>query len=208
MDTAVLRDGLMYFLIAASCICLRTWAQAWVANHRGDPGPRMEGRLTLNPLAHFDEIGTGLIPLLNLVLSHAGAPPLLGWGKPLALAYPNPKSRARHEMAIVSGGLAMNLLLALGFGLLGGVAPSVGLHRVCEAGIWVNAGLFVFHLLPIPPLDGAVFFKHLSGISDEAFVAYSQWAFWVFFITINLTPLGKIVQAMILLVGAPFYALM
>ena len=216
MNGHVLADAIAYFLITASCICLRTWAQAKMADWRGDLAPRAEGRLSMNPMVHYDEIGTVFIPLLSIALSGLGTdfssirPPVFGWGRQLNLNHPDPKKMGAHEMAIVGAALGMNLLLACIFSavgaLFGGAFPSVG--QLCQIAIHVNVGLFVFHLLPIPPLDGAVFLKHLSGISEEAYTTYCQYSIWVFLGLMFLTPVGKGVSLLIFWFELPFQLFM
>lgn len=178
----------------------------------------MDGRLSLNPMAHFDEVGTGLIPVIAIALgmmTHGSAsnllyPPMLGWGRSIDLALNDPKQRARHEVIVACGGLAMNLLLALIFalvgGLLGGSLPAV--ERLCEIGIIANAGLFMFHLLPIPPLDGWVFLCNLTRLSANTLEAWARWGFIVFLLVINFTPLGFIFFGLIRFVAFPFFSLM
>lgn len=145
-------------------ITLHEVAHGLVAYRLGDPTAKMVGRLTLNPLKHVDPIGTIAVPLgLLLLSSFFGGAFLFGWAKPVPIGVNNLRNR-RRDMALVSAaGPLANLLMAifwalvvrLGYGLLGS-APQVGEPVVLAgvAGVFINAILMVFNLLPLPPLDG------------------------------------------------------
>ncbi len=155
------------FIIAILlALSLHEAAHAFAANALGDPTAKDEGRLTLNPLAHLDPLGTIMFFLVRF-----------GWGKPVPV---NPRyfRNVRRDSAIVSlAGPASNLLLAvIAFFLLALLAPQV--MRVTNAEqllftrgigvqiqafliqvfanlLFVNLGLMAFNLLPIAPLDGS-----------------------------------------------------
>lgn len=131
-------------------------AHAWVAERLGDPTPRRAGRVTLNPMAHLDPIGA-----LMLVL--AG----FGWARPVPVNPLYLRYGPRVGMALVGGaGPAANLLLA-GLGILVyRAAPEPLLatplaFAFLRAWIFINVGLAVFNMLPLPPLDG---FRVLQGL--------------------------------------------
>lgn len=131
-----------------------------MADQLGDPTPRYRGRLTLNPLAHLDPLGT-----LMLILAR------FGWGKPVPVNPYNLRNGPKSGMAMVSlAGSLANLitaaLLALPLrldlvmpSLRGEIIPS--LEMVLTTAILVNVILAVFNLIPIPPLDG---FKVAIGL--------------------------------------------
>ncbi len=135
---------------------LHELAHAWVAERLGDPTPRRYGRVTLNPLAHLDPIGA-------LMLLLAG----FGWARPVPVNPLYLRYGPRVGMALVGGaGPLMNLLLA-GLGILAfralptaGMAPAL-LVQFLGAWIFINIGLAVFNLLPLPPLDG---YRVLQGM--------------------------------------------
>lgn len=135
---------------------LHELAHAGVAERLGDPTPRRYGRVTLNPLAHLDPIGA-------LMLLLAG----FGWARPVPVNPLYLRYGPRVGMALVGGaGPLMNLLLA-GLGILAfralwaaGMAP-VLLVQFLGAWIFINIGLAVFNLLPLPPLDG---YRVLQGV--------------------------------------------
>lgn len=141
-------------------ITLHEVAHGLVAYRLGDPTAKMVGRLTLNPLKHVDPIGTIAVPLIMLLLPGGF---LFGWAKPVPIGVNNLRNR-RRDMALVSAaGPFANLLMAifwalvvrLGYGLLS-AAPQIAEPVVLAgaAGVFINAILMIFNLLPLPPLDG------------------------------------------------------
>lgn len=155
------------FIIAILiALTVHEWAHAVVADRLGDPTPRSEGRLTLNPIAHLDPLGTLLFFIIRF-----------GWGKPVPI---NPRyfKNIRRDSALVAiAGPISNLILAfIAFFLLLAFAPQAlqivssdslmmtagygeRLHaffaEVLTKSLFINLGLMAFNLLPIAPLDGS-----------------------------------------------------
>jgi Zn-dependent protease len=141
------------------CVAVHEFGHAYVADRLGDPLPRMQGRVTLNPLAHIDLLGTVLFPALMAL--GVGIP--LAWGKPVQIS-----ESARHltrrfslrtiRLMISVAGPAMNLalalLLSLVFVVVARLAGSSFLREHILQLVALNFGLLFFNLLPIPPLDG------------------------------------------------------
>ncbi|MDP9328556.1 MAG: site-2 protease family protein [Actinomycetota bacterium] len=136
----------------------REYARAFVTAKLGDPTPRLWGRLTLNPTQWFDPFGSGILPGLILILWASASgflPPPFAYGKPAALD-PNYLRRRERDVVVASlAGPVANLIL----GTLGGFVLQLGItgDALLAAGAFVftNISLFVFHLMPIPGLDGA-----------------------------------------------------
>jgi Zn-dependent protease len=128
-------------------------AHGYAAEWEGDPTARLAGRLTLNPLAHIDLVGSLLIPAL-LVLS--GSPILFGWAKPVPYNPYNLRDKRWGEALVASAGVATNLALAVLFALLARLtaASASALASFLATIGFINLFLGLFNLIPFPPLDG------------------------------------------------------
>jgi Zn-dependent protease len=151
-------------------------AHGFAANELGDPTARERGRLTLNPIPHIDLFFTILLPLF-LILAHSGF--IFGGAKPV----PVNLSRLRHprrDWALVgAAGPGMNIAIALALAALLSVASRLGLAdprsslaEILAVGIFLNALLAVFNLIPIPPLDGSRIVQYF--LSGEALALYRR----------------------------------
>ncbi|MTV47396.1 site-2 protease family protein [Heliobacillus mobilis] len=143
-------------------LALHEYAHARVAVWLGDPTPRWEGRLTINPLAHLDILGT-----IMLVFGP------FGWAKPVHVNPANFKGDRKRGMMLVSlAGPLMNVLLAiLSVILLIGFWNQPELRPILQSLLMINVGLAAFNILPIPPLDGS---KILYGLLPYR---YSGWLY-------------------------------
>jgi Zn-dependent protease len=150
------------FLMA---VVFHEWAHGFVAKQLGDDTASMAGRLTLNPVAHIDPVGTIALPAFLMM---AGAP-IFGWAKPVPIAFHQLRHPRRDMILVAIAGPAMNLGLALlsaaayaailplampSWGDTSGFRIAEPLVRMCQASVAMNVVLAVFNMLPIPPLDG------------------------------------------------------
>jgi Zn-dependent protease len=168
-------DQQLFALIAAGVILLvgfpiHEFSHAFAADRLGDRTARWMGRLSLDPRRHFDPLG-GLI----LILSAVGFGLPIGWAKPTPVNPTNLSGGHRGEAIVALAGPASNLIMAAAAAVsvrLIGASPAlqdviVGsdvlemIYRVVLFFIWINAALFIFNLLPIPPLDGWTVLKGL-----------------------------------------------
>jgi Zn-dependent protease len=154
-------------IILVLSICVHEFGHAIVATWLGDDTPTRQGRVTLNPMAHADPMGTLILPLATMVVAiQAGQPPGIGfgWGKPVEHNARNITRKIRMvtgQALIAVAGPMMNLLLGtiltgLFVGLVAKhvIAPDSGLTEGLYMAAQVNFMLLFFNLLPIPPLDG------------------------------------------------------
>ncbi len=191
MDLSFLRDGLLQLILLIISIGLHEFGHAWAADLRGDPLPRMQGRVTLNPFAHTDLIGTIILPAVMIFLSPGIS--LIGWGKPVQVSLPNPKTRRMDDICITLAGPGMNLVLCAIFATIGGLGDfdprtQAVVIDFLKMGVVLNASLVVFNLIPIPPLDGSRVALRLGLYSEEMFLTLARWGFIILLVLVNLPP--------------------
>jgi Zn-dependent protease len=145
------------------------WGHAWMALKQGDDTAYMLGRVTMNPAAHVDPVGTLLFPAIAI----GSGMPLLGWAKPVPTNPRKYRNYVRGDILVSIAGVCMNAMLAVCFAVILWIMASAtrGMATVPETvsiaakmaayGVIGNVGLIVFNLLPIPPLDGSHVFYHL-----------------------------------------------
>ena len=140
--------NVIYLVLAIS---IHEFAHAFAADRLGDPTARAAGRLTLNPFAHIDLVGTIVLPLSLLLLS--GGSFAYGWGKPTPFDPYNLKNPRRDSAIISIAGPVSNLLLAIAVSILIRFTPYIFAVFLTPL-IMTNIGLAVFNLIPVGPLDG------------------------------------------------------
>ncbi len=183
-----LRDGLLFFLILVSSLCIHEWAHAWVADKLGDPTPHNEGRLTLNPVPHIDLIGTIVFPLFCIFVLDGRF--FIGWARPVTVNANYFKHPGRGDAIVTAAGPLANFALTLLSALVGAIAIrylSVA-EELADRAIGINAWLFVFNMLPLPPLDGGRLLRYLVNMSWETFARISQWSMFILIGALYLIP--------------------
>ena len=159
----------LFIVVILFSLSIHEAAHAWTAERFGDSTARYLGRVTLNPIAHIDLIGTIIFPTIAFF---SGAL-LFGWAKPVPWNPLNVSDRRKADIWISAAGPISNLVLVTifllviklfqSYQMVGGVVGGTilePLHRMCVMGIFLNMTLAVFNLLPIPPLDGSHILTH------------------------------------------------
>ena len=177
-------------------ITFHEFAHALAADRLGDDTPRRQGRLSLNPLAHLDPIG-------SVMLVFAG----FGWGKPVEI---NPRNFTRKismsagEAIVSIAGPLMNFLLAIVFTIIyyaifkfapTFIGTQVGaiIMLIIQMTISINIGLGVFNLIPLPPLDGSKVLKNFLPYRGKQWMENYSQIFYIIFVVLWITGLAGII---------------
>jgi Zn-dependent protease len=174
---------LQTLIILILSVAVHEFGHAFVAHKLGDRLPKSQGRLTLNPAAHADPIGTLVFPLVALILTK-GASIGFGWGKPVEV---NPVAFSRRfrmrtgHMFVAAAGPAMNILFGLFIATVhvtlvatGVVDPGSALSSAISTAVVVNFVLVFFNLIPAPPLDGGHVIEGL--LPDRLVPRYQEYS--------------------------------
>jgi Zn-dependent protease len=180
------RTAWLQLSVLVPAIVLHEVSHGVVALAFGDETAKRAGRLTLNPLAHVDPLGSVGLPLL---LAVAGAP-IFGWAKPVPV---NPRQlrNPRQQSLLVSlAGPATNIVLAVVVALVLRATTGVSLPRelVFYFG-YINVVLATFNLIPVPPLDGsAVIERFLPATWWPGWLRFRQYSFALLFVLVFFLP--------------------
>jgi Zn-dependent protease len=202
-----LRNLILTLVPMILSLTVHEFAHAWSANRLGDPTPKDEGRLTLDPRAHVDLIGTIIVPAVATLMGGAA---FIGWARPtpfnpfkfregvprrlgtVLVAAAGPMSNAL--LAVLAGG-AIVLLARANIPLAHGPVPTP-LGLLLGHTMQLNVGLAVFNLLPIPPLDGS---RLLPKAFDRWMMPLERYGLGILVVVFLLVPsIGNVVF------GVPF----
>ena len=178
----------IYIVVAALfAIILHEIAHGLVSTWLGDPTPKRQGRLSLNPLKHLDPIGT-----LCLIFFH------VGWAKPVVVNPDYYKNKKRGMALVALAGPLMNFLLAIFSIIIMAIFVKVNAYSNVLIIIYnfllyfsvINLGLGLFNLIPIPPLDGSrILGAFLKDDTDEQYMKYERYGFIIIAILLALSSL-------------------
>ena len=156
-----IRKVLISVFVLLISVALHEFGHAIMADRLGDDTPRRQGRVTLNPLAHADWVGTLLLPLVGGLYAGGGG---FGWGKPVQWQphrITRKVSMSTAKVLVAVAGPAMNVLLGVVLAAVHCLLMSQhvltwssGIGEILKFAVVTNFVLFFFNLLPVPPLDG------------------------------------------------------
>ncbi|HEX8189812.1 MAG TPA: site-2 protease family protein [Pyrinomonadaceae bacterium] len=205
MPTEVVGQLIIYIVVLLLAISAHEAAHAWMSHKFGDDTAYLLGRVTLNPVAHTDPIGTLLIPIASFIFAAVGGPlagiPLIGWGKPTPVNPLRWRNKDVANIMVSIAGILANLtifLIALAAfkvvqysGLLvdGGALASVRepVVTLLFFALSMNLGLAIFNLLPIPPLDGSkVLYTFLPASAEPTIELLERFSFIILIVIIKV----------------------
>ena len=209
-ELSLYSEKFVLFLVLLASISIHEWAHAVTADRLGDPLPRSQGRVTLDPRSHIDLIGTIVLPMVMIFASPGFA--VFGWGKPVQVSLPNLKSRKRDDILITLAGQVSNLAIALItvllfsiFGLFFQIPKSF--FSVLFIAVNLNCLLFLFNLIPIPPLDGSHLLKNAINMKAVTFNKLSKYGFFILLILINLPIFNQLMGECLLVLRSFFLSI-
>ena len=194
------------------------FSHALAAFRLGDGTAKLFGRLTLNPLAHFDPVGGSLLALTFIGSAAAGTPIGFGWAKPTPVNPLNLEGGRRGEAIVAAAGPVSNLILAIA-----GAIPLRFMYAnphligqftlvamVLDLFVQINILLMIFNLIPIPPLDGSkVLFAFLDRRTEYQIRPFlEQYGFFILFALLFLPPGNSIGGRIILPILDAVYGLL
>ena len=201
---------IIQFAVVLFAISVHESAHGWMANKFGDPTAKLQGRITLNPIAHIDLIGTIIFPIFLAII---GAP-VFGWAKPVMVNPYNLKNPRKDGMFISAAGPVSNIISGFVGIVLFLILRSFGIVSLYTGGgievlsyilyffIIINIFLAIFNLIPVPPLDGSGIIEGLlHNEALEMYLKIKPYGFLILLIIIYTNVLNIIANPIISIVN-------
>jgi Zn-dependent protease len=211
MDSNVIADGLIQYLMLVALLTFHEYGHAWTAWKCGDDTARLQGRVSLNPVVHIDPIGTVALPLLMIFMPGAGRF-LIGWAKPVPVNPYNLNHPKRDDILVTMAGPAMNLILAMilmGMAQIGLAVHSPNFVLYCIGAASLSLILCFFNLIPVPPLDGSHILRVAAGMTQEAYANFARFGFIIVIVLLQIPFVShglRLVRDKTLLIFASLYS--
>lgn len=199
LELSTIQQIAVWLLPVLFAITLHEAAHAWAASRCGDNTAVILGRLSFNPIKHIDLLGTIIIPIVVLILSHFNF--VFGWAKPVPINSNNFKHPTRDTVLVTGAGPFSNILMAIFWAIVLKIASLTSIHYhlssniilffllAGNAGILINLLLAFLNLIPILPLDGG---RILSALLPYRIALAYQ----------KLEPFGFLIVMALLVTGA------
>lgn len=214
MTEQLIPQLIIYMVVLLLAISAHEAAHAWMSDRFGDDTARLLGRVTLNPVAHTDPIGTLLIPIVGFVLGSAGGPniPLIGWGKPTPVNPLRWRNKDLANVMVSAAGILANLFIA--------ICAFIIIKVLLMSGWWftegswqepvrlflrmlltMNISLAIFNLLPFPPLDGSKILEtFLPASAQPALALMEQYGYLILMVLIYVGFFSAIIRPVMAIV--------
>ncbi len=181
-QAALINVSLLWMLTAP-----HEFAHAWVATRLGDDTPRREGRVTLNPMAHVDWVGTVLLPAATSLLGFG----FLGWGKSVNTNVARLRGGLNGLVMVALAGPFSNILFAVVLTAVALLAASTmpAVSSFAYQGVFLSFYLAIFNLLPVPPLDGSKLLLAMR-IPSHIYAEIARFGFLALIVLFMRTGLG------------------
>ena len=193
-------------------LSLHEFGHAFVAYKLGDNTPKLQGRVTINPLAHIDWMGLAALFFCGF-----------GWGQPVQINPYNFKHRRRDELLVSLAGVVMNLLLAAFFSVIAKIVLvtagsdwivyntlGVGIWQIIIYAIQINLVLMIFNLIPCPPLDGFNIIANIFGFAGtQTYWNVYRYGSWILVLIIVFGITGMVISPCVqFLMNAIWYTIL
>lgn len=222
MTSGLLAQLVVYMVVLLFSISAHEAGHAWMSYKFGDDTARLLGRITLNPVAHTDPIGTLLIPIASFIMGSMGGPvariPLIGWGKPTPVNPLRWRNKDLANVMVSAAGIMANLIIATFAFTIYKVFLMTGTFESIPASLeepvelflryllMMNVSLAVFNLMPFPPLDGSKILEtFLPASAQPILAALEQYGFIILMLLVYVGFFGAVIRPVFSLVSYLLY---